>query len=63
MKNSSKYINDSVFKVNQDYSKLQNKTKELFFKCLEEGRSLDYFEKKIRKDMGESELQILCRFT
>lgn len=53
MKNSSKYINDSVFKVNQDYSNLQNKTKELFFKCLEEGRSLDYFEKKLEKIWGK----------
>ena len=54
MKNSNKYINDSVFKVNQDYSNLQNKTKELFFKCLEEGRSLDYFEKKLEKIWGKA---------
>ena len=46
MKSSNLYINKSVFKVNLKYSRLQNKTKELFFKCLDEGRSLEYFEKK-----------------
>ena len=57
MKNSNKFINNSVFKVNQDYSKLQNKTKELFFKCLEEDRSLDYFEKKLEKIWGKVNYQ------
>ena len=52
MKNSSEYINSSVFRVNQKYTNLQNKTKELFFKCLDEGRSLEYFEKELNKIWG-----------
>lgn len=47
MKSSS--IADSVFNVNLAYSRKQNKTKELFFRCLEEGRDLEYFEAEIRK--------------
>lgn len=54
MKNSNEYINKSVFKVNQDYTELQNKTKELFFKCLNEGRDVDYFEKKLEKIWGKA---------
>ena len=48
MKNSS-IIADSVFLVNLNYVKLQNKTKELFFKCLDERRTLDYFRTEVRK--------------
>lgn len=47
MKNYS--IADSVFEVNSNYSRLQNKTKELFFRCLQEGRDVEYFEAEIRK--------------
>lgn len=47
MKNSS--ISDNVFGVNYKYSRLQNKSKELFFRCLDEGRSVDYFEEELRK--------------
>ena len=50
MKSSS--IADSVFNVNLKYTRLQNKTKELFFKCLEEERSVDYFEKELYKIWG-----------
>lgn len=49
MKNSNQFINESVFNVNLKYSKLQNETKELFFKCLEEGRDLEYFINKVEK--------------
>lgn len=52
MKNSNEYINKSVFKVNQKYTDMQNKTKELFFKCLDEGRSLEYFEEQLDKLWG-----------
>ena len=48
MKNSNEFINSSVFKVNKKYTEMQNKTKELFFKCLDEGRSLSYFETKLK---------------
>lgn len=47
MKSSS--IADNVFSVNLKYSRLQNKTKELFFQCLKEGRDTEYFEKELRK--------------
>lgn len=49
---SSNIIADSVFLINLNYVKLQNKTKELFFKCLNEGRTLDYFRKEITKLWG-----------
>lgn len=49
MKNSSSYIAEKVFSVNAFYTKKQNKTKELFFKCLKEKRSTDYFKKELSK--------------
>lgn len=52
MKNSNEFINSSVFKVNKKYTEMQNKTKELFFKCLDEGRSLSYFETKLDQLWG-----------
>lgn len=42
-------IQERVFKVNLKYSRLQNKTEELFFKCLAEERSVEYFKKKLYK--------------
>ncbi len=47
MKSSS--ISESVFDVNLEYTKLQNKIKELFFQCLQTGASPDYFEKELKK--------------
>jgi len=52
MKNSN-FINESVFKVNIKYTKLQNETKELFFRCLDEGRDLDYFKAKLEQLWGK----------
>lgn len=52
MKNSNEFINQSVFKVNLKYAKLQNKTKELFFKCLNENKDLDDFKKGLEKIWG-----------
>lgn len=52
MKNSSDYINEKVFKMNTKYAKLQNKTEELFFQCLDEGRSVEYFYKKLEEIWG-----------
>lgn len=51
----SNYIADKVFKVNLKYTKLQNKTKELFFKCLDEGRDLDYFKAELEKIWGKED--------
>lgn len=50
MKNTN--IADSVFLVNLNYVRLQNKTKELFFKCLDERKTLDYFKKEVLKIWG-----------
>lgn len=49
---SSSIIADKVFLSSLKYVKLQNKTKELFFKCLDERRSLDYFKKEVMKIWG-----------
>jgi hypothetical protein len=49
---SSSIIADSVFLVNLKYVRLQNETKALFFKCLDEGRTLDYFKNKVRELWG-----------
>ena len=52
MKNSS-FINESVFRVNVKYNRLQNKTKELFFRCLDEGKDIDYFKAELEKIWGK----------
>jgi len=52
MKNSNEFINKSVFKVNLKYARMQNKTKELFFKCLNENRDFEYFKDKLEKLWG-----------
>lgn len=57
MKNSS--ISDKVFEVNLNYVKLQNQTKELFFKCLEEGQDIDYFKAKLEKLWGSLDYSYL----
>lgn len=49
MKKSDDFINESVFKVNLKYTKLQNETKELFFRCLDEERSEKYFSRELDK--------------
>lgn len=46
---SSNFINESVFRVNLKYAKAQNETKELFFKCLDEGKDEDYFNEQVEK--------------
>lgn len=51
MKSSN--IAESVYNVNLKYVELQNKTKELFFKCLEENRDTDYFNQELAKLWGE----------
>lgn len=49
MKKSSEEISKNVYLTNVYYTKLQNKTKELYFKYLEENRSYDDFEKEVSK--------------
>jgi len=50
MKKSS--IADKVFAVNLNYVKLQNKTKELYFKCLDENQPVEYFKAELTKIWG-----------
>lgn len=57
MKNSN--ISDRVFAVNLNYVKLQNKTKELFFRCLNEERELEYFEAELKKIWGNVDYSYL----
>lgn len=49
MKSSSELISKQVFSVNAFYTKKQNETKILFFKCLKEKKSEEYFSKKLSK--------------
>ena len=53
MKNSSQIIANNVYLVNSYYAKKQNKTKELFFKCLSEKRSNSYFKQELHKIWGD----------
>ena len=46
---SSNYIADKVFETNLNYVRLQNKTKELFFRCLDEDRDFEYFKAELEK--------------
>lgn len=52
MKNSS-FISDSVFKLSLYYTQKQNKTKQLFFKCLDQNKDEEYFRKELEKIWGE----------
>ena len=52
MKKSSEYIAESVFNVNAHYTRLQNETKILFFRCLRENRSEEYFREEAYKIWG-----------
>lgn len=51
MKNSS-FIAESVFEMNLYYTRKQNRTKELFFKCLNEGKTEEYFKEELKKIWG-----------
>ena len=46
---SSSFINESVFSSNLKILKKQNETKELFFRCLDEERTLEYFKRELEK--------------
>ena len=48
-KKYSELIDKNVYLVNVRYTKMLNKTKELYFKCLEEGKSKEFFEKEVSK--------------
>ena len=57
MKKSS--IAEKVFDVNLNYVRLQNKTKELFFRCLDENRDIDYFKAELKKIWGNIDYSYL----
>lgn len=46
---SSSFINESVFTSNLKILKKQNETKELFFRCLDEERTFEYFKRELEK--------------
>ena len=48
-KSSSEEISKNVYLVNVYYANKQNKTKILYFRCLDEGRSYEYFEEELNK--------------
>lgn len=52
MKKSNQFINESVYNTNYKYVQMQNKTKELFFRCLDEEEDVDYFEEEAKKIWG-----------
>lgn len=58
MRNSS-YIADNVFGINLEYTKMQNQTKELFFRCLDENRDEEYFENELKKIWNDSDLDLM----
>lgn len=49
MKSSSELIAEQVFSVNAFYTRKQNETKILFFECLKDKKSVEYFEKELGK--------------
>lgn len=53
MKKSSEFIDKSVLKTNLKYLDLENKTKELYFRCLNESRSEEYFNEELNKIWGK----------
>lgn len=53
MKSSNDFLNESVYKVNKKYADLQNKTEELFFQCLDENRTVEYFIDKLNEIWGK----------
>lgn len=57
MKKSS--IAEKVFDINLNYARLQNKTKELFFRCLNEGRDVAYFKAELTKIWGKVDYEYL----
>lgn len=59
MKKSDAFIKDSVFRTNLKFLQLQNKTKELYFECLNEGRDEAYFNKKLEDIWGKEDYSFM----
>jgi len=60
MKNSS-FISDSVFELSLYYTQKQNKTKRLFFKCLDHNKDEEYFKKELEKIWGNDEEEYIAK--
>lgn len=61
MKKSDEFIKESVFRTNLKFLKLQNETKELYFECLNEGRSEEYFNKRLEDIWGKEDYSFMER--
>lgn len=53
MKRFSSYVDKKTYETNEKITKLQNKTKELFFDCLSRGENVEYFRKELDKIWGK----------
>lgn len=49
MKRFSSYVDKKVYETNKKITNLQNKTKELFFYCLDKGEDVEYFQRELDK--------------
>lgn len=61
MKKSDEFIKESVFRTNLKFLKLQNETKELYFECLNEGKSEEYFNKRLEEIWGKEDYSFMTR--
>lgn len=53
MKKFSSYVDKKVYETNKKIANLQNKTKELFFYCLDKGEDIEYFKRELDKIWGK----------
>lgn len=53
MKKFSSYVDKKVYETNKKIKDLQNKTKELFFYCLDRGEDVEYFKRELDKIWGK----------
>lgn len=59
MKKFSAYVDEKVFSANKRIVDLQNKTKELFFKCLNNGEDEAYFKEQLEKIWGKEDYSFM----
>lgn len=59
MKKFSTYVDEKVFSANKRIVDLQNKTKELFFKCLNDNQDVEYFKQELEKIWGKEDYSFM----
>ena len=59
MKKFSTYVDEKVFSANKRIVTLQNKTKELFFKCLNDNKDIEYFKEQLEKIWGKEDYSFM----